>query len=262
MSRRVLYSYNVSPYAAKVRAALLYKQLPFDEVLVHPLKRGVLKQLSGQRLVPVLDDEGQVVHDSTRILAHLESHYPERPLLPSDPVERSRALLLEEWCDEGLRAVVQPVRWLIPFNFERSSERFASVYEGQRPLFRAIAHAIKFDIARRFGPKVGVGRPTQHLNRLAEVLDYVEGAIGPSGWLVGSEPSVADCALAGWITQLRDLDGWETVKMRRKVTKLAKQLLPEDSEKTVKAAAPEAYDTEDSALIEASRLRRSTKGKS
>src|SRR5439155_19270186 len=99
----ILYSYNVSPYAAKVRAALRYKGLPFREEIVHPLGRRRLRKLSGQLLVPVLvDRDGTVVHDSTRILAYLDEKYPERSLTPADPGERARARLLEELADEGL----------------------------------------------------------------------------------------------------------------------------------------------------------------
>jgi glutathione S-transferase len=265
MSDVTLYSYNISPYAAKVRAALAYKGIPFREEMVHPLRRGILKQKSGQILVPILEHDARVVHDSTRILGYLDEAFPEKPILPADPVQRGLAKLLEEWADEGLRTVVQPVRFLIEMNYERTSRRFRSAYPPGRAddLVMAAAMTVTKRHAKR---KYGGGNSARYLNRLAEVLDYAEASIGAAGWLVGDQPSVADFALAGWIGLLRGLDGWETVRVRRKVAKLVKTLLPDQEEedegkKTASTAKnKEAFDAETQAVIDASRLRRASKG--
>ncbi|HZS40204.1 MAG TPA: glutathione S-transferase N-terminal domain-containing protein, partial [Polyangia bacterium] len=123
-----LYSYNISPYSAKVRAILRYKNLPFDERVVHPLRRRELERLSGQDAVPVIQDGADVIADSTRIAAFLDEKYPERPILPRAPAERARALLVEDWADEALVKAVQPVRWLIPANAARTVATFRSAY--------------------------------------------------------------------------------------------------------------------------------------
>src|SRR5262249_23777501 len=264
----VLYSYNISPYAAKVRAALRWKGLSYREEIVHPARRRIVRKLSGQSLIPVLVDAGgRVVHDSTRILAYLDEKYPERSLTPADPLLRARARLLDECADEGCARGAQPVRWLIPGNFARVSARMRAAYPqndaGEDLFFGLVARLVRREMARRFGPRFGPGRPATYLNRLAEVLDTLDGAILPGGWLVGEEPTVADIAVAAWIALLRGLDGWETVKMRRKVAKLAKALVPEEEPGKEIRAAPqykEAYDPEDQAMIEASRLRRAAKG--
>ena len=271
MSAIVLHSYTISPYSAKVRAVLRWKGLAFREQVVHPARRRIVRAISGQSRLPVLEDGGRVIADSTRIVAYLDETYPERPVLPADPVERGRARVLEEWADEGLPHVVQPVRWLMATNFPRVAAQLRSAYPqndaGEDLFFALVARGLRLDMARRFGPRIGFGKPTRHLHRLTEVLDDLEAAIGPSGWLLAETPTVADFAVAGWISLLRGLDGWETVRVRRKVTKLAKALIPEDvttaapgaSEQSAPAAAAperEAYDSDDQALIEASRLRR------
>jgi glutathione S-transferase len=51
--------------------------------------------VSGQGLVPVLDDDGVVVADSQRILRHLEARHPSPPLFPDDP----RLDVFLEWFD-------------------------------------------------------------------------------------------------------------------------------------------------------------------
>jgi glutathione S-transferase len=263
MSDVVLYSYNISPYAAKVRAALAYKGVAFREEIVHPLKRGIIKKKSGQILVPIIEHDGRVVHDSTRILTYLDEAFPEKPIFPADPVQRGLAKLLEEWADEGLRTVVQPVRFLIPMNYERTGKVFRSAYPAGRADDLAIATTMRV-LKLRMSRKYGSGNPAKYLNRMAEVLDYAEAAVGPSGWLVGDHPTCADLGLAAWVSLVRGLDGWETVRVRRKVAKIAKMLIPDGEDEGKKTEAPakdkEAFDAETQAVIDASRLRRASKG--
>jgi maleylacetoacetate isomerase len=56
--------------------------------------------VSGQGLVPVIEDDGQVIFDSTRILRYLEERYPEPPLFPRDPARRAEMDVFLEWFNE------------------------------------------------------------------------------------------------------------------------------------------------------------------
>jgi glutathione S-transferase len=245
-----LYTYNISPYSAKVRAILRWKLLPFEERIVHPLRRGFLKAQSGSILVPMLvDGDGTVVTDSTAIARHVEEKYPARPILPSDPVLRARALLLEEWADEGLPRVVQPVRWFVGNNPKKVMAQFRSAYAP------GLANDLIFKIVgsymHRSNQKYRMAKPTDYLNRLSEVMRYLDGALAETGFLAGPAPSVADFAVYGFLSGLEGLDGWETIRAHRRVAKLLKSLTPEG-----KSDAPDAYDAGDEAVIDASRLRR------
>ena len=106
MSERVLYDLvanrpeqRFSPYCFRVKLALAHKQLPWRSELVRFTDKDKLA-FSGQPLVPVLIDlDGTVVSDSFRILQHLESRYPEQPLL----VEADHSLpFLRAWVDRSL----------------------------------------------------------------------------------------------------------------------------------------------------------------
>jgi glutathione S-transferase len=247
-----LWSYPVSPYAAKVRAVLRWKGLPFEETNVHPLKRGHLVKLTGRNQVPVLvDDDGTAVTDSTAIVRHLEQRHPERPVYPADPVLRARALLLEEWADEGLPGVVQPVRWLIKANRAKTMATFRGGYPAGKlwdALFQAVGQRQLLKERRLYGQP----RDTDYLNRLGEVMKYLDGALAETGFLAGPAPSVADFAVYGFVSLLDGLDGWETVKANRRVAKLVKTIGGAAAEK-------EAYDASDEALLDASRLRRANR---
>jgi glutathione S-transferase len=91
------------PYCARVRLALAEKELDYETVEVDLADRPQwlleLNPPSGR--VPVLDD-GFTLPESEVIMAYLEERYPERPLLPSDPVERAHARLLVHRFDDRL----------------------------------------------------------------------------------------------------------------------------------------------------------------
>jgi glutathione S-transferase len=252
-----LLTFNVSPYAAKVRAVLRWKGLAFDEELVDPLDRRELKRLSGGIAVPVLVDGERAIADSTAIVRYLDEKYPERPVIPKDPVLRARALLLEEWSDEGLAPVVQPVRWLIPGNGKKTGALFRSAYPSgplQDAKWKLILRVLLLDQRRKYGPRPPASlSPAKILNRLAETMDVIDAALAETGWLAGPEPTVADFAAWGFLHFLDGLDGWETVKTRRRVAKLVKALAGGGPEKS------EAYDAEDAEQLEARRHREEKK---
>jgi glutathione S-transferase len=58
-----------------------------------------VEEVSGQPLVPVVDFDGEIVFDSTRILQRLEELYPEPPLFPTDPSVRAEVDIFLEWFD-------------------------------------------------------------------------------------------------------------------------------------------------------------------
>jgi glutathione S-transferase len=93
---RIPFSTNVE----RVALAAAHKGLPVEWVDHDPSDRSAIHAVSGQELVPVLELEGEVVVDSTRILERLELLAPEPPLYPADPAMRARLELFLEWFNE------------------------------------------------------------------------------------------------------------------------------------------------------------------
>jgi glutathione S-transferase len=90
---RIPFSTNVE----RVALAAGYKGLSVDWVDVDPSDRSEVERTSGQPLVPVLVDDGQVVADSTAILRYLESHVPEPPLFPRNRARRAEVDVFLDW---------------------------------------------------------------------------------------------------------------------------------------------------------------------
>ncbi len=89
-----LYNYFRSSAAYRVRIALAIKGLEFEHIGIHLLKGEQYGEayaaINAQNLVPVLDDEGTLLHQSLAIMEYLEESHPLPPLLPKSSVERNR----------------------------------------------------------------------------------------------------------------------------------------------------------------------------
>ena len=93
---RIPFSTNVE----RVALAAGHKGLAIEWVDVDPADRSPLVAVSGQELVPVLDDDGTIVFDSPVILEHLERRFPEPPLYAADPALRAEQAVFVEWFNQ------------------------------------------------------------------------------------------------------------------------------------------------------------------
>jgi len=83
-----LYRLPFSTNVERVALALAHKGIAVTSVEIDPGDRSEVERVSGQLLVPVLEDDGRVVADSTAILEYLEERYPQPPLYPREPARR------------------------------------------------------------------------------------------------------------------------------------------------------------------------------
>ena len=83
----------------RVSLALGHKGLQAESLLIEYSDRSPVIEASGQELVPVIEEDGEVVADSQRILRHLEEHHPEPLLFPADRAEAAWVDLFCEWFD-------------------------------------------------------------------------------------------------------------------------------------------------------------------
>ena len=90
---RVPFSTNVE----RVALAAGHKGIAVEWVDVPADDRSEVVRVSGQPLVPILVDGDVVLHDSPRILAHLEERCPEPALYPRDPARRAELEAFLDW---------------------------------------------------------------------------------------------------------------------------------------------------------------------
>ena len=97
MSGLRLYAIPYSTNVERVGLVLGHKGLSAEVVMCDPADRSPIRDASGQDLVPVLDDDGFCVADSTRIMEHLERRFPDPPLYPADPARRAEVEVFVDW---------------------------------------------------------------------------------------------------------------------------------------------------------------------
>ena len=102
-----VYGLNQSYFTRKLTGYLDYKEIPW-----------VLRRFGGMNptvtaagwpggIPAVQNPDGVFMWDSTAVIHHLELRFPERPVLPPDPVQRFLCYVIEDVADEWLyRAAV------------------------------------------------------------------------------------------------------------------------------------------------------------
>ena len=101
----VVHGVSASPFVRKVRALLEEKGVAYESKPTFGDKSPEWKRKSPLGKVPVLEDDGTTIPDSSVICLYLEKRHPEPPLIPSDPAAFARALWFEEWADTALAQV-------------------------------------------------------------------------------------------------------------------------------------------------------------
>lgn len=98
---RILHHLPLSPYCRKVRLVLAEKKLPFELRIERVWnRREEYLHLNPAGSVPTLvDDNGQVVADSSVICEYLDELYPDTPLLGRTIAERVEVRRLAAWFD-------------------------------------------------------------------------------------------------------------------------------------------------------------------
>jgi len=187
----LLWQYSFSNFNEKVRWALDRKGIRHRRRSMLPGgPRSLVFSRAGT--IPVLDLDGRRIVDSTRIIAALEERRPEPTLYPADPGERSRALEIEDYLDEGAGHDVRRVL------FWEARDRTSWIVEfmttdqprARRAFLRAVLPGVRFVMRRRFA----IRREDVERSRgtLLEALDRLESERGGRDYLVGDHFTVAD----------------------------------------------------------------------
>jgi glutathione S-transferase len=192
----VLWHLEISHYNEKVRWALDYKGVAHVRRAVTPALQGfTARRLRAGSTVPVLQLNGRAIGDSTKIIEEIERRWPEPPLYPADPEERSRALDLEDYFDERCGHDLRRV--LFNDNLAEPEKFLAMVYGIDDPrlgLLKTISPLFCQVVKRRF--RIRPETVEESREKVRAAFDKVEAEVGPSGCLVGESFTVADLTAA------------------------------------------------------------------
>lgn len=165
----ILYGSTMSPFVRKVAAYAAEKGIDIDlQPTGFPNQTLEFRAASPFGKMPALADGDFKLADSSAIIHYLEAKYPEPELIPADPRERGRVIWFDEYADTLLFAC------------------------GAKIFFNKI-------VAPRFLGREGDLEAAEMAERdeLPPLLDYLEGAIPDSNYLVGDRLTLADISVAG-----------------------------------------------------------------
>jgi len=153
-----LYRAPFSTNVERVALALAHKGLAAESVIIDYSDRSEVQRVSGQGLVPVIQDDGTVVVDSMEIVRYLEERYPAARLYPADEARRAEMLIFVDW--------------------------FNRVWKGP-------PNGIEAELAK---PHPAHGRVARLAGKMAGALDRFEAMLAGRDHLMGKDFSAADCA--------------------------------------------------------------------
>ena len=165
-----LYSYFRSSASYRVRAALHWKELPFEYLPIHLVKDGGKQNSAAYRKVnpmghvPALDHDGFLLTESMAIIQYLDDIFPGKNLFPSEPRERAEVTRICELINSG----IQPLQNLKVIKFLESGFGLSSSDSS-----RFVAHWLRDGLAN-----------------LDQVLEKTAGT-----YCIGGEITAADCFL-------------------------------------------------------------------
>jgi glutathione S-transferase len=207
-----LHNFDRSPYGWKTRIVMEEKKVRYDMIVPQNKNEDpAFARLNPFRLTPVLElQDGRTIYESTVINEYLEETHADPPMLPRDPYERARVRMLEDTSDQYLGPAI---RGLTTSQFE-----YAPPF-----LIRKKAAQVDHKLLEESRAKVH-----EHLARL-------EGELRGRTWFAGDLFSLADAALAPYLTGSLRLHGILPDRKYPGIGAWAERLMARPS---YKAAAP------------------------
>lgn len=159
--------------------------------------------------LPDRNNNIQAVTDTTPIIRRLEREYPNRNVIPANPVLSFLNYLIEDYADEWLTKPMFHYRWTYAHDRKNCGAYLTYMSNPQIPLEFAATFAEM--ISTRQSERlyvVGSNTTTRQTiedsyHRFVKILDRL---IENEGFVLGSRPSSADFAIFGQLTQLAIVD--------------------------------------------------------
>jgi len=176
-----------SPFVCK--AEVLLKMAGLE----HRLATGAPPKAPKGKL-PYIDDDGEIIADSTFIRWHLERRHKTDFDAGLTAEQKALGWALERMCEDHLYWALLDSRWLVDANYEKGARRFLDFAPVPlRPLLGAF-------VRRQFRRNLwghGLGRHARaDIERLAaRDLDAIAVLLGARPWLFGEEPKGADATV-------------------------------------------------------------------
>jgi glutathione S-transferase len=185
-----------SSASRRVRLCLEEKGLTYEGHVVDMARREhhspEYLKINPLGVIPTLILDGRPLHESGTICEFLDETFPDPPLRPGTPYERAE---MRNW----IRHIDGLIGNLIIFNWRHHLQKVATQWSDEELAARLknIPSKERQEAWQRVARKPYTEEERDAARaKLVQLLDRMESALAPSGWLVGSAYSIADIAAA------------------------------------------------------------------
>ena len=201
MTTAVLHQFQFSHYNEKARWALDFKRVAHAR---HSLLPGphllAMMRLSGQKSVPVLALDAEVIAGSARIVDELEKRFPEPALYPANADEQRAALELQKWFDEEIGPEIRRAFFFEVLPGSKYAAEMFMIGRGTptKTIYRTLFPGIRAVMIKDM--KIDAPGAARGVERTKEALDLVAERSAGSGYLVGNRFTIADLTAAALLS--------------------------------------------------------------
>jgi len=195
---------KISPHCWKPVYALHHKGLEFERIGIKFFEKDRIA-FSGQKLLPVLQDDEKTICDSWAIAEYLEEAYPDRPLFGGE-IGKGEARFIHDWTNTVQIFAFRRLFILDAYNTVDPAEqahyratregRFSKSQEGLQSDLNTIDHDAP--PRRRWGGGYGgtledmqADRDT-HVHDVRKLLEPIRAVLAHQPFLAGDAPAYAD----------------------------------------------------------------------
>ena len=193
-----LYHYPSSPCAAKVRAVLTEKAVPWDSRIVNIAEKENLRldylKLHPKGVVPALVDGDHTIIESTIIMEYLDTAYAPDSLKPKGAYAQAQMRKWTKWVDETLHPNWPGIAWN---TLIRPTWLTKSQAEVDALLDKLIDPARRERQSRLLREGYSSPEFANSLRTLDRTLADMETALANQPWLVGDRPTLAESS--AWV---------------------------------------------------------------
>jgi glutathione S-transferase len=197
MARYTAYVMDISYFSGKFEAYLRYKEIPYQRIDVdHPTLFHVYRQTGTMKVPAIQLDDGRWLKDSTPMIRWFEQQHPQSPVIPSDPVLRFLANLIEDYADEWLWRPAMWWRWMPTDSRFNLGHRIAREVIAGGPAGPIWLKAALFAWRQRRTWLWGDGMTRENSAQIRDMypreLESLQAILERQPFLLGSHPSIAD----------------------------------------------------------------------
>jgi glutathione S-transferase len=197
-----LHGSDISYFTGKLENYFRVREIPYElRSMQLPGDRRRLEKNVGLMQMPALQlGDGRWMTDTTRIIQWFEAEYPQRGLIPGDPLQAFICLLLEDWADEWWWRPAMHYRWYYPEGACLQSRHLADELMGNHRVPGWLKrYALRRRQRRGYTSGDGITRAAVPGVEAAylRLLDQLQAIFSRRVFLLGDKPSLADIGLSG-----------------------------------------------------------------